>query len=111
MMRTTVRSVAAAPGTGSVCPKSSIIAAFAQMGSVKSPSIIGACDVSILGTSTVGLVPARPTGWAKDGDAGQRPINVTSATSFSLSEQYLYNKKILAYVDALLHDIRKCSKW
>ena len=53
-MRTSVRSVAGAPVSGSTCRKSSIIVAWTQARSERSPSIVGAFAVSIRAAEMLG---------------------------------------------------------
>jgi len=82
-MRTTVRSVAGSYGLGDLCVKLSMTAAFAQTGSERSASIVGASAVSMRtaisfgrtkGGGEEGLAPAcieapAPTSISSDGAA------------------------------------------
>src|SRR4051812_20137309 len=67
MMRSTVRSVGGAPGSGSRCWKSAMTVAFPQTGSERSPSIVGASLVLMRaaranGRLTVVCSPSRSGG-------------------------------------------------
>src|SRR5258708_9667792 len=65
MMRRTVRSVGSVPGFGCFWVNFSMIVALAHAGSDRSPSMIGASDVSMRAALAVGLIkviPARPPG-------------------------------------------------
>src|SRR5258708_39607278 len=67
MMRRTVRSVGSVPGFGCFWVNFSVIFAFAHAGSDRSPSMIGASDVSMRAALAVGLIKfiaAGAAGWA-----------------------------------------------
>src|SRR5689334_20535394 len=64
-MRSTVRSVAGAPGSGRFCVNLSIIAARVQTGSDGSPSMVGASRPSIRMAVTLGRTNPDMSGWAE----------------------------------------------
>src|SRR5436309_6529854 len=77
-MRTTVRSVAGSYGLGDLCVKLSMTAAFAQTGSERSASILGASAVSMRTAITRGRTKG-------GGDVGlaRACIDALEATSIS----------------------------